>query len=87
MVITIEPGKKIKNTAFYILGVYFNEALIQSAFNSSTLLPFLNVEKITYHSNFGGVRIEDTILITEDGYQVLSTVPKDLATIQMIMQK
>lgn len=39
----------------------------------------VTVEPGIYIPGWGGVRIEDDILVTKDGHQELSTVPKDLA--------
>ncbi len=38
----------------------------------------MTVEPGLYFPGFGGVRIEDMILITKEGYKNLTTVPKDL---------
>jgi Xaa-Pro aminopeptidase len=32
-----------------------------------------------YIPGWGGVRIEDDVLVTRDGYTLLSTLPRDLA--------
>jgi len=76
MVLTIEPG------------VYFNEALIVPALQSNITSQFLNTDLINQYNNFGGVRIEDTILITDTGFEVLSAgVPKLVGDITMIMNQ
>ena len=48
---------------------------------SEDILPVgcvMTVEPGLYFKNFGGVRIEDMILITKNGYKNLTSVPKDL---------
>jgi Xaa-Pro aminopeptidase len=37
----------------------------------------LTVEPGVYIPDFGGVRIEDDILVTKSGHRVLSSLPKD----------
>ncbi|SNB46181.1 Xaa-Pro peptidase family protein [Geobacter sp. DSM 9736] len=41
----------------------------------------ITVEPGIYIPEWGGVRIEDTVIVTADGYRVLSKVPKDLIVI------
>jgi Xaa-Pro aminopeptidase len=38
----------------------------------------LTIEPGTYKPGWGGVRIEDTLLVTEDGHRVLTKFPKEL---------
>jgi len=73
MIITIEPG------------IYFNPVLIDKALADGTLSKYVNAEKLLQFRNFGGVRIEDDILITQNGYQVLTSAPKEISDIESVM--
>ncbi|HLS31334.1 MAG TPA: aminopeptidase P family protein [Flavobacteriaceae bacterium] len=58
-VITVEPG------------IYFIPQLIDMWQAENRLKDFINYDKVNEFRDFGGVRIEDDILITEDSYRVL----------------
>jgi Xaa-Pro dipeptidase len=73
MVVTIEPG------------LYFIPALLKPAFEDSDAVAFLNKEKIASLLDFGGVRIEDNIIITENGCENLTDVPKERDEIEGVM--
>lgn len=74
MVITIEPG------------IYFIPALLLPAFENPDQSRFLNVEKLRDYLDFGGIRIEDDLIITEDGHENMTDVPKTRADIENWMQ-
>lgn len=74
MVMTIEPG------------VYFIEALLVPAFSDVNYSKYLNQDELKKWLNFGGIRIEDDILITENGYENLTDVPKMISEIESFMK-
>jgi len=52
-------------------GIYFIPALIDDWRASGHCAEFLNFDKLETYKDFGGIRIEDDILITKDGCRVL----------------
>ncbi len=52
-------------------GIYFIPALIDKWKSERMHTEFLNYDRIEQYRDFGGVRIEDDILITDDGCRVL----------------
>ena len=74
-VITIEPG------------IYFIPHLIDIWKKEKKFEAFINYDKVENYKNFGGIRIEDSVLITEEGSRVLGThLPKSVEEIETILQ-
>jgi Xaa-Pro dipeptidase len=73
MVVTIEPG------------CYFIPALLEPAFEDAELRAHLNVAALTKMMSFGGIRIEDNLLITANGYENLTNIPKERTEIESLM--
>lgn len=73
MVLTIEPG------------LYFVPALLKPALKDDKASKFLNASKLKNMMDFGGVRIEDNIIVTEDGCEKMTTVPKERGDIEQVM--
>lgn len=74
MVLTIEPG------------IYFIPALLKPALEDDKASAFLNKSKVETMFNFGGVRIEDNLIITDGGYENLTDVPKERDEIERVMK-
>ncbi|CCW62082.1 unnamed protein product [Phytomonas sp. EM1] len=71
--ITVEPG------------CYFNQALMEKLLSDETLKFFVNEEMLNEYWNFGGVRIESDVLVTEDGAINYTCVPRTVDEIESTM--
>ena len=59
----LEPGHVVTDEP----GIYFIPALIEQWKREGTDKGFVNYEKLEGYYDFGGIRLEDDILVTEDG--------------------
>jgi len=70
-VITVEPG------------LYFIGELIDRWQAAGKCAPFIDYDMVEQYRDFGGVRIEDDILVTEDGHRVLGEgIPKTIEEVE-----
>ncbi len=71
-VITVEPG------------IYFIPKLVEKWKAENKLNEFINYEKVEEYLGFGGIRIEDDVLVTEEGHRVLGKqlIPKEIEDIE-----
>lgn len=66
-VLTVEPG------------IYFIPALIDKWKAENKFPEFIDYDKVEGYKNLGGIRIEDDVLVTQDGYRVLGKpIPKTI---------
>ena len=72
-VFTIEPG------------IYFIPELIDQWKSEKKFREFINYDKVIGYKDFGGIRIEDNLLITEKGHRLLGKpIPKTAAEIESV---
>ncbi|HEY9124506.1 MAG TPA: aminopeptidase P family protein, partial [Bacteroidales bacterium] len=71
IVITVEPG------------IYFIPELIDQWKSESRYSQFINYAALEKYKNFGGIRIEDNVLITNDNYKILGNlIPKSVFDVE-----
>eukprot|EP00594_Rhizosolenia_setigera_P003419 CAMPEP_0178943842 /NCGR_PEP_ID=MMETSP0789-20121207/2813_1 /TAXON_ID=3005 /ORGANISM="Rhizosolenia setigera, Strain CCMP 1694" /LENGTH=492 /DNA_ID=CAMNT_0020623485 /DNA_START=84 /DNA_END=1562 /DNA_ORIENTATION=+ len=73
MCVTIEPG------------CYFIDHLIYEALNNSDLSEYLVEEKLEKFRRFGGIRLEDVVLVTKDGCQNLTCCPRTIEEVKDVL--
>lgn len=71
-VLTVEPG------------IYFIPELIEMWKAENKLSDFINYDKVEKYKNFGGIRIEDDIVVTESSCRVLGNnpIPKQVEDVE-----
>lgn len=75
MVLTDEPG------------VYFSPFLLADVLNDPSKMKFINKEILDKYWYVGGVRIEDDLLITDDGFENFTKITSDPKEITEIIKK
>ncbi|CEF68016.1 Xaa-Pro dipeptidase [Strongyloides ratti] len=74
MVITIEPG------------CYFIDSLLDKALSDPDQAKFLNKNVLEEYRGFGGVRIEDDVIIWKNGNENMSILPRTVEEIENFMK-
>lgn len=74
MCVTVEPG------------LYFIDDLLEAAKKNEATKEFYDFEKIAeYQKEIQAVRVEDVVLVTDIGSEVLSHVPRTVEEIELCM--
>ena len=73
MVLTVEPG------------VYFIDFVINQALSDPEKSKYLNAKKLEEFKNFGGVRLEDDVVVTKDGMENLTKCPRTVEEVEAVM--
>lgn len=73
MVITIEPG-------CYFIDVLLDKALVDPKFSK-----YFNKPVLKEYRGFGGVRIEDDVIIWAKGNECMNQVPRTIEEIEQFM--
>jgi Xaa-Pro aminopeptidase len=70
-VVTVEPG------------IYFIPPLLDKWEGERKLTDFINYDKARSYIGFGGIRLEENVLVTEDGYRILGKpIPKSVKEVE-----
>jgi len=79
----LQPGYVITNEP----GIYFIPALIDKWKNEKINSDFINFDKVNEYRDFGGIRLEDDILVTETGSKIIGQrVPINPGEIEEIVR-
>lgn len=76
MVVTVEPG------------IYFIPQLIKLWRKENHLAEYINFDKLDAYLDFGGIRVEDCVLVTNEGHRVLGKyIPKSVDELERFVGK
>ena len=74
MVLTVEPG------------CYFIDALLDAALADPDQSKFIVPEALARFRGFGGVRLEDVVVVTASGAENLTLCPRTVAEVEAVMR-
>ncbi len=81
-------GKRLEKGFVFTVepGIYFIPALIDQWRNEKKCSDFIDYNRVETYKDFGGIRIEDDVLVTGEGSRVLGQpIPKTVMEIESIM--
>lgn len=75
MMVTVEPG------------IYFNHFLIDPVLKDSERSKYIDTDVLDKYWTVGGVRIEDDVLVTKEGYENFTKITSDADEVAKIVKK
>ena len=72
MFLTVEPG------------IYFIDHLLDAAIADPTKAKFINLDILATYRGFGGIRLEDDVLVTNNGCENFTWVPRTVSDIEAV---
>ena len=80
-------GEAFKHGLGHGIGLQIHESPRMSSISNETLVSgmIITVEPGVYYEGDFGIRIEDDVLVTENGHEVLSCLPKGLDECRLIL--
>ncbi|KAG7662194.1 pepP [[Candida] subhashii] len=78
----LEPGMVVTNEP----GCYFSPFLLEDVLNNPEKAKYINKDVLDKYWYVGGVRIEDDVLITENGYEIFTEITKNPQEISKIVK-
>ena len=78
----LQPGFVVTNEP----GIYFIPALIEKWEKEKINASFINFDKLKAYMGFGGIRLEDDVLVTETGARLLGNrIPIDPEEVEAVV--